>query len=118
MVEFWRTGAPPPNASEVVDMCLRLFSVGKPWSQNSSYTSQSRNLPGDHQRRGHAVQRFTIQHLRPRLLRFAIPPARQAIPAVNPPSSWLFATAENRDRFQAEPERYAPQYGGYCAYAR
>ena len=32
-------------------------------------------------------------------------------------ATWLFATAENRDRFQAEPERYAPQYGGYCAYA-
>jgi len=30
---------------------------------------------------------------------------------------WLFASAENRDRFQAEPEHYAPQYGGYCAYA-
>ena len=29
----------------------------------------------------------------------------------------LFVSAENRDRFQAEPERYAPQYGGYCAYA-
>jgi len=32
-------------------------------------------------------------------------------------ATWLFATAENRDRFQAEPERYAPHYGGYCAYA-
>ncbi|HEY2013457.1 MAG TPA: YHS domain-containing (seleno)protein [Bryobacteraceae bacterium] len=32
-------------------------------------------------------------------------------------ATWLFATAENRDRFQAEPARYAPQYGGYCAYA-
>ena len=32
-------------------------------------------------------------------------------------ANWLFASAENRDRFQAEPERYAPQYGGYCAYA-
>ena len=32
-------------------------------------------------------------------------------------ATWLFATAENRDSFQAEPERYAPQYGGYCAYA-
>jgi hypothetical protein len=32
-------------------------------------------------------------------------------------ATWLFVTAENRDRFQAEPERYAPQYGGYCAYA-
>ena len=24
--------------------------------------------------------------------------------------------AENRDRFAAEPEKFAPQYGGYCAY--
>src|SRR5215510_4682762 len=27
-------------------------------------------------------------------------------------ATWLFASAENRDRFQAEPEHYAPQYGG------
>ena len=32
-------------------------------------------------------------------------------------ATWLFSSAENRDRFQAEPEHYAPQYGGYCAYA-
>lgn len=30
---------------------------------------------------------------------------------------WRFASAEHRDLFAAEPERYAPQYGGYCAYA-
>ena len=28
-----------------------------------------------------------------------------------------FASAENRDRFQADPARYAPEYGGWCAYA-
>jgi YHS domain-containing protein len=32
-------------------------------------------------------------------------------------ATWYFASAENRDRFVAEPERYAPQYGGYCAWA-
>ncbi len=32
-------------------------------------------------------------------------------------ATWRFATAEHRDRFLANPERYAPQYGGYCAYA-
>lgn len=32
-------------------------------------------------------------------------------------ATWRFASAENRERFKAEPERYAPQYGGYCAYA-
>jgi hypothetical protein len=32
-------------------------------------------------------------------------------------AEWLFVTAENRDRFAAQPQRYAPQYGGYCAWA-
>ncbi len=30
---------------------------------------------------------------------------------------WRFASQENLDLFRAEPEAYAPQYGGYCAYA-
>lgn len=30
---------------------------------------------------------------------------------------WRFASAANRDAFAAEPERFAPQYGGYCAWA-
>lgn len=32
-------------------------------------------------------------------------------------STWRFASAANRDRFAAAPERYAPRYGGYCAWA-
>ena len=32
-------------------------------------------------------------------------------------AQWRFASAENRDRFVATPQRYAPQYGGYCAWA-
>ena len=31
--------------------------------------------------------------------------------------TWHFASAAHRDRFKAEPARYAPQYGGYCAWA-
>ena len=29
---------------------------------------------------------------------------------------WLFSNAKNRDTFLGSPERYAPQFGGYCAY--
>jgi YHS domain-containing protein len=29
---------------------------------------------------------------------------------------WKFASAANRDLFKADPSKYAPQYGGYCAY--
>jgi YHS domain-containing protein len=32
-------------------------------------------------------------------------------------ATWRFASAEHRDLFKAAPERYAPRYGGYCAYA-
>jgi hypothetical protein len=32
-------------------------------------------------------------------------------------AKWLFSSAADRDRFAADPARYAPQYGGYCAYA-
>jgi hypothetical protein len=32
-------------------------------------------------------------------------------------ATWRFVSAENRDRFAADPEKYAPQYGGYCAWA-
>lgn len=31
-------------------------------------------------------------------------------------ATWRFANAENRDLFAADPETYAPAYGGYCAY--
>jgi YHS domain-containing protein len=30
--------------------------------------------------------------------------------------SWLFANQQNLDSFKTNPEKYAPQYGGYCAY--
>ena len=32
-------------------------------------------------------------------------------------AKWRFSSAENRAKFVAEPEKYAPQYGGYCAWA-
>ena len=32
-------------------------------------------------------------------------------------ATWRFANAEHLNLFRANPETYAPQYGGYCAYA-
>lgn len=31
--------------------------------------------------------------------------------------SWRFSSGENRDAFVANPSGFAPQYGGYCAWA-
>lgn len=32
-------------------------------------------------------------------------------------AEYHFSSAENLDAFQADPVKYAPQYGGFCAYA-
>ena len=32
-------------------------------------------------------------------------------------ATWRFANAKNLEAFKADPEAYAPQYGGYCAWA-
>ena len=31
-------------------------------------------------------------------------------------ATWFFASARNRDAFLKYPDKYAPRYGGYCAY--
>lgn len=32
-------------------------------------------------------------------------------------AKWLFVSRENQERFASDPEKYAPQYGGYCAWS-
>lgn len=32
-------------------------------------------------------------------------------------ATWYFSSDEHRDLFENDPEKFAPQYGGYCAYA-
>ncbi len=32
-------------------------------------------------------------------------------------ATWVFVSPENRALFSKNPTKYAPQYGGYCAYA-
>lgn len=32
-------------------------------------------------------------------------------------ATWRFSNAQNRELFVRDPEKYAPQFGGYCAWA-
>jgi YHS domain-containing protein len=43
-------------------------------------------------------------------------PGEAAITAEHEGATYRFATAANRDLFLEDPARYAPAYGGYCAY--
>jgi hypothetical protein len=39
-----------------------------------------------------------------------------SITATHGGATYLFATKGHKDLFEADPERYVPQYGGYCAF--
>lgn len=42
-------------------------------------------------------------------------PGRDEFAAEHDGVTWKFSSAENRDTFLADPVKYGPQYGGYCA---
>lgn len=44
-------------------------------------------------------------------------PGRPELAATYDGATYYFATSDNRAQFEANPERYAPQYGGFCAVA-
>lgn len=51
---------------------------------------------------------------------FLVGEPRQGSPAFSADydgAAWHFLSAEHRDLFVADPARYAPQYGGWCAFA-
>lgn len=39
-----------------------------------------------------------------------------AIQATHEGASYLFASEENKNLFEADPVKYLPQYGGFCAF--
>ncbi|MEO0343597.1 MAG: YHS domain-containing (seleno)protein [Pseudomonadota bacterium] len=43
-------------------------------------------------------------------------PGRAEITAEHNGATFAFSSEENRDRFVADPESFAPQYNGHCAY--
>lgn len=44
-------------------------------------------------------------------------PGDPGITAIHDSATYQFASAEHKAAFEADPARYVPQYGGYCAYA-
>ena len=42
---------------------------------------------------------------------------KKSITATHQGATYRFATSANRDKFKAAPDKYAPAYGGWCAWA-
>ncbi|MEX0956774.1 MAG: YHS domain-containing (seleno)protein [Rhizobiaceae bacterium] len=58
---------------------------------------------------GYDVVAYQSQH--------AALPGDEAIAAEHEGITYRFANEANREMFEADPVRYLPQYGGYCAWA-
>ena len=43
-------------------------------------------------------------------------PGRAEHAVVHSGARWLFSSADNKQRFEADPVRYIPAYGGHCAF--
>tara|TARA_R110002020_G_scaffold122787_1_gene278635 strand:- start:2694 stop:3143 length:450 start_codon:yes stop_codon:yes gene_type:complete len=43
-------------------------------------------------------------------------PGDASLTATHDGATYRFSSADNKAAFEADPARYAPQYGGYCAY--
>jgi YHS domain-containing protein len=44
-------------------------------------------------------------------------PGKSDLKVQNSGATYLFASAENKQKFEKEPQKYMPQFGGWCAYA-
>ena len=59
----------------------------------------------------HSLEQVEVGQRQPEAI-----PGKKDITAEYNGAKWAFSTAENRDLFVANPEKYAPQYDGHCAY--
>jgi YHS domain-containing protein len=62
------------------------------------------------------VAYFEIQQAEPSTKQPEAVPGKADITADYNGAKWAFASTENRDKFVADPAKYAPQFDGHCAY--
>lgn len=81
----------------------------KPWQAASAVLPVEQSHEGGVAVAGHdPVAYFTEQRPVPGLKSFALR---------HNGAEWRFASEANRDAFKRDPDRYAPQFGGYCSWA-
>lgn len=92
----------------VISVLLAMFAIafaGKAWSADPVYTPRSSNVAVG----GYDVTEYFT----------AGKPVKgdAAFQTEYNGAEWHFANQQNLDKFLADPAQYAPQYGGYCAWA-
>lgn len=91
-----------------IGTAIRLFAACLLWASALAYGGEYFE-PGGIAIRGYDVVAYFADN--------KAVPGSEKFTAVHKGSTFRFASAAHRDAFAANPEKFAPQYGGFCAYA-
>jgi hypothetical protein len=83
-----------------------MVSAGQPSVDESGYAVSGHDV----------VAYFSLDQSKVGTPQPAAVPGHASITAEHNGATFAFATAENRDRFLADPAAFAPQYDGHCAF--
>lgn len=89
----------------LLTMALVLFAMGTAWAGEKSAVNQKKGVAV----KGYDMVAYFTQS---KPLR-----GKPAFKTRHNGSTWWFANEDHLNKFKADPEKYAPQYGGYCAWA-
>lgn len=92
--------------SAVLSLACTLANAGEQYVDESGFA-----LSGYDAVAYHSLKQVEIGQKQPEAI-----PGNKSITAEYNGATWAFSSAANRDAFVANPEKYAPQYDGHCAY--
>jgi YHS domain-containing protein len=93
-------------ATTVLSLACTLAQAGPQYVDESGYA-----LSGYDAVAYHSLKQVEIGQQQPEAV-----PGKKSITAEFNGAIWAFSSNENRDKFVANPEKYAPQFDGHCAY--
>lgn len=93
-------------ASAIMTFACTLAYAGPQYVDESGYAVSGYDVVAYH-----SLKQVDIGQKQPEAV-----PGKKDITAEFNGAIWAFSSAENRDEFVANPEKYAPQFDGHCAY--
>ncbi len=93
-------------ATTVLTLACSFAHAGDQYVDESGYALSGYDVVAYH-----SLEQVEVGQKQPEAI-----PGKKDITAEYNGAKWAFSTTENRDLFAANPEKYAPQYDGHCAY--
>lgn len=93
-------------ATTLLSLACTLAYAGPQYVDESGYAASGYDVVAYH-----GLKQVEVGQKQPEAI-----PGKKDITAEFNGAKWAFSSVENRDMFLANPEKFAPQYDGHCAY--